>query len=122
MKVRYIGDWDTLALVYGKVYEVISVEHGWYRIMTELDEDYLFPPKLFEIVEDLKMLDYESDHFCPVYNKVIDIDLCYDSLCCLKGLFKVSSTPELSEISDIEEARRVCSICQYSDFGGGIKE
>ena len=34
-----------------KIYEVISIEKGWYRIMTELDEDYLFPPKLFEIVE-----------------------------------------------------------------------
>ena len=51
MKVRYIADWDTIALKKGKVYEVISVEKGWYRIMTELDEDYLFPPKMFEVVE-----------------------------------------------------------------------
>lgn len=52
MKVKFVGDWDTLALEKGKVYDVISVEKGWYRIMTELDEDYLFPHQLFEIVEE----------------------------------------------------------------------
>lgn len=52
MKVKYIADHDTLALIKGKVYEVMSVEKGWYRIMTELDEDYLFPPEAFEIVEE----------------------------------------------------------------------
>ena len=30
-----------------KTYDVISIENGWYRIMTELDEDYLFPPHFF---------------------------------------------------------------------------
>lgn len=52
MKVKYLGKVDTLALVKGKVYEVLSVEKGWYRIMTELDEDYIFPPDQFEIVEE----------------------------------------------------------------------
>lgn len=51
MKIRYIGKIDTPALVKGKVYEVISVERGWYRIMTELDEDYLFPPQHFEVID-----------------------------------------------------------------------
>ena len=52
MKVKYIGKYDTLAFEKDKIYEVVSVEKGWYRIMTELDEDYLFEPKLFEIVEE----------------------------------------------------------------------
>lgn len=51
MKVKYIGNHDTLAFEKNKIYEVMSIEKGWYRIMTELDEDYLFPPNLFEIVE-----------------------------------------------------------------------
>ena len=51
MKVRYIGK-DLAAMEKGKVYDVISIEKGWYRIMTEIDEDYLFPPKLFEIVQE----------------------------------------------------------------------
>ena len=35
----------------GKTYDVISVEKGRYRIMTELDEDYLFEPSDFDVVE-----------------------------------------------------------------------
>ena len=50
MKVRYIGR-DTPAIERDKSYEVLSIEKGWYRIMTELDETYLFPPKVFEVVE-----------------------------------------------------------------------
>lgn len=52
MKVKYIGSHDTLAFEKDKIYEVMSIERDWYRIMTELDEDYLFPPELFEIVEE----------------------------------------------------------------------
>jgi len=51
MKVRYIGK-PIVALDYDKDYSVVSIEKGWYRIMTELDEDYLFPPEAFEIIEN----------------------------------------------------------------------
>ena len=51
MKVKYIGKKETLAFEREKVYEVMSIEKGWFRIMTELDEDYLFPPHVFEVVE-----------------------------------------------------------------------
>lgn len=66
------------------------------------------------------MLDYESDHYCPVYKRTISADLCYDSLCCLNRMFKVSSTEELLEINDIDTARKVCGECPYSDLGGGL--
>ena len=49
--MKYIGK-DLVAIKKEKIYEVISIEKGWYRIMTELDEDYLFPPNLFEVVEN----------------------------------------------------------------------
>lgn len=49
MKVKYIGE-DMVALQHGKIYTVISVERDWYRITTELGEDYLFPPEAFEVV------------------------------------------------------------------------
>ena len=68
------------------------------------------------------MLDYENDHYCPAYNRVIAVDLCYDSLCCLTGMFKISSTKELEEIKDIEVARKICRECPYSDLGGGLDE
>ena len=50
MKVKYIGKIDTVALERDKIYDVMSVENGWFRIQTELDEDYLFPPEQFEII------------------------------------------------------------------------
>ncbi len=68
------------------------------------------------------MLDYRADHYCPAYGRVITADLCYDSLCCLNGEFKISSTEELAEIADIENARRVCKACPYSVLGGGFDE
>lgn len=35
----------------GKIYDVISIEHDWYRIIDESEEDYLYPPEFFEIIE-----------------------------------------------------------------------
>ena len=54
MKAKLIAETDLVALVQGKIYDVLSVERGWYRIMTELDEDYLFPPEMFELVDEEK--------------------------------------------------------------------
>lgn len=36
----------------GKVYEVLSIERDWYRIVDDSGEDYLYPPELFELVND----------------------------------------------------------------------
>ena len=68
------------------------------------------------------MLDYSADHYCPAYERIISADLCYDSLCCLTGMFKISSTKELAEIADIETARIKCRNCPYSDLNGGMDE
>lgn len=38
--------------VIGKIYDVIGVERGWYRIIDESGEDYLYPSAMFEIVEE----------------------------------------------------------------------
>ena len=61
-------------------------------------------------------LDYESEHYCPVYKRVIHPDLCYDSLMCLNRSFKISSTKELAEVENIEEARKICADCPYSEL------
>ena len=50
MKVKYVGP-DFIGITQNKIYEVLSIERGWYRIMNELDETYLFPPKVFITVE-----------------------------------------------------------------------
>lgn len=52
MKVKYIDESDPLSLLNGKVYEVLSIEHGWYRIVDETGDDYLYAPEAFEVVEE----------------------------------------------------------------------
>ena len=59
MKVKFLGETGASTLIRGKVYDVIGVEKEWYRIIDEdgADDDddipgYLYPPELFEIVED----------------------------------------------------------------------
>ena len=36
----------------GKEYDVISVENGWFRIIDDTGEDYLFAPENFTVVEN----------------------------------------------------------------------
>ena len=61
MKVKYIGEEkmdylvkdNDIALIKDKVYDVLSIEkYGYYRIIDESEEDYLYPPSFFEIVEE----------------------------------------------------------------------
>ena len=51
MKVKYIGMTSPLELTNGKIYDIISIERGWYRINDDTEDDYLYPPECFEIVE-----------------------------------------------------------------------
>jgi hypothetical protein len=51
MKVKFLGETSFLELTNGKVYDVLSIEKGWYRIDDDSDEDYLYPPEDFEVVE-----------------------------------------------------------------------
>ena len=51
MIVRYLGKGSPMTLKHGKMYRVMSVEKGWYRIVDESGEDYLYPPDEFEVVK-----------------------------------------------------------------------
>lgn len=51
MKVKYLGESDPLGLINGKVYEVLSIEYGYYRIVDETGEDFLYDSDSFEVVE-----------------------------------------------------------------------
>lgn len=63
MKVRVNEDarqrtnYGTIELFEGKVYEVCELvvttpTRKWYRIVDESGEDYLYPPSLFDIIEE----------------------------------------------------------------------
>ena len=60
LKIKYIGEKEIsvpdsykilLDVIPNKIYEVLSIEKGWYRIIDESEEDYLYPPEKFEVVE-----------------------------------------------------------------------
>ncbi|MBR4514600.1 MAG: hypothetical protein IKO61_06920 [Lachnospiraceae bacterium] len=51
MNVKYIGP-DLVALKQNKIYEVLDIKHGTFKVMTELDETYYVPGKFFEKVEE----------------------------------------------------------------------
>lgn len=51
IKVRYINESD-ISLTKGKIYDVIGIENGMYRIVDDTDEDYLFYPDEFKVLLD----------------------------------------------------------------------
>lgn len=64
LKVRYVGKYQVdvpnsykifMDVLPDKVYEVLSIENGFYRIVDESGEDYLYPPEKFVLAEKLKM-------------------------------------------------------------------
>lgn len=52
MKVKWKGKTEFLVLTHDKIYDVLSVEKGWYRVVDDSGDDYLYPPENFEIVEE----------------------------------------------------------------------
>ena len=52
MKIKFLGQTSFLVLTNNKEYDVISKEKGWYRIIDDSGDDYLYPPHLFTIVEE----------------------------------------------------------------------
>ena len=50
-RVRCIVD-DELCLAMGKIYEVLTEEHGLYGLIDDEEEEiYLYDPSCFEVVE-----------------------------------------------------------------------
>lgn len=50
MKVKYINKSD-VSLTKGKIYDVVYVKNGCYRIIDDTGEEYIFMPEEFEIME-----------------------------------------------------------------------
>ena len=52
-EIKYLGESDPLCLINGKVYEVIDVdEDGYYSVIDETGEDYIYDSDAFEIIEE----------------------------------------------------------------------
>ena len=51
LKVRYIGKSSPIYCIKGKEYEVIGKPCGYWRVVDESGEDFLYRPKHFEVIE-----------------------------------------------------------------------
>ena len=51
MIIKYLGETSFLELTNGKTYKVLAVEKGWYRIVDDSGEDYLYPPDNFAVID-----------------------------------------------------------------------
>lgn len=52
MKVKWTGKTEFLVLTHDKEYDVVSIENGWYRIVDDSGDDYLYPPEQFKVVKE----------------------------------------------------------------------
>ena len=55
--VKHIGENNPLALLHGKIYKARILKpdkqgRNWYGVIDETNEEYAYPPELFEIVEE----------------------------------------------------------------------
>ena len=63
-----------------------------------------------------KLTPYD-DRMCPIYEKTIAGELCYETALCMLRFFNVSSVPEIKDIKiDLEVARKVCKDCPHNDM------
>ena len=52
VRVKYIGEDDHLSLRYEKIYEARVLQKDWFGVVDETNEEYAYPPELFEVVKD----------------------------------------------------------------------
>ena len=52
VKVRFLGKSDPLMLLHNKIYDARVLKKGWFGIVDETDEEYAYPPYLFEMIEE----------------------------------------------------------------------
>ena len=51
MKVRFHGESNPIYFIDGKVYDVVGKQCGYWAVVDETGDDYLYTPEGFEIVE-----------------------------------------------------------------------
>jgi ribosomal protein S27AE len=56
-----------------------------------------------------------ENRFCPICNKEIEAEICYEIIMCLVSGFKPSSVPEV-EFDNSEKNREICENCSYSNI------
>lgn len=68
------------------------------------------------------MIDYSADHYCAVYERIIDPDLCYFTIGVLNRSMPPDEVPELIPVMHLDPLLEKCDQCPYSDLSGGTEE
>lgn len=74
MKVKYVGESGPLELLNGKIYDVIEIDEvlGWYRIVDETGEDYLYPAEDFEIIKETEVITVAETELIDLLRNIED--------------------------------------------------
>lgn len=65
-------------------------------------------------MSDYSIEELAADRFCPVYSEKIGCELCCETVQVLSNILKRESVPELSNVTDIESAKKHCLNCPYA--------
>lgn len=57
----------------------------------------------------------KEDRLCPICNKIIDSEICYEIVMCLTAGFNTDSIPEIKFKKD-NKTKDICNNCPYSDL------
>lgn len=57
----------------------------------------------------------EEERHCPICDKMISSDICYEIVMCLTAGYRESSVPEVDFVND-KKTKDICDGCPYSDL------
>ena len=69
-------------------------------------------------MEKVNKIDFEEDRYCPVFQRIIACEWCYESLMGISKLIKKDCVRELDKIKkqDMDKALEICKKCKYSEL------
>ena len=57
---------------------------------------------------------YNGDHYCPLYQHVINGSVCYETVMAYGHFLKKDAVPEMKEVVDLEQGKKICDACPGS--------
>lgn len=102
--------------------ELKQLENGFHLDvpleLSPIGQQYIKSKKRKAMNIKIEIIDFEEDRYCPVFNRIIDCEWCYEALLGICHLIRKEAVPELNEISskDMKKAYELCLKCKYSEL------
>ena len=52
MRVQFVKRENDRIVERGYVYDVLAIDDGWYKIVDDMGDECLYPPRLFDVIEE----------------------------------------------------------------------